>query len=126
MVVTLPAEATTPRAARQFLADTLGRWQVTSAVVDLATLLTSELVTNAVRHAGGAVRITIDCETERGLTVEVHDSSPVLPSPRRPAEDDESGYGLLLVDALSTWWSAHVDPDRRRKTVWFTLQPRAA
>jgi anti-sigma regulatory factor (Ser/Thr protein kinase) len=87
-----------------------------------ARLLVSELVTNAIRHAGlgEADRITLTVETrERGLRVEVCDPGPGFevaeptPDPARP-----SGWGLYLVRELSDRWGV----DRQGETtVWFEL-----
>ncbi|MFC6065680.1 SpoIIE family protein phosphatase [Streptomyces ochraceiscleroticus] len=102
---------------RAFLAATLGAWQL-AGLTDDARLLTSELLTNAVRHAGGPVRLRL-CRTESGLTVEVTDRSPQFPHPRTPGTGDESGRGLTLVDALADSWGTR--PAEDGKSVWFTL-----
>ncbi len=121
--LTLQAAASTPRAARHFLADTLRHWQVTTAVVDLATLLTSELVTNAVRYGRGLVRLRVR-QAPPSVRVEVHDDNPTLPV--LGTEEDEaaeSGRGLRLVDALATRWGAERHPVDG-KDVWFELDLR--
>ena len=121
--VTLPAEASTPRAARHFLADTLRRWQVRATVVDLATLLTSELVTNAVRYGRGLVTLTIRTDPP-SVRVVVHDDNPTLPT-LGPADDEtaEGGRGLRLVDTLASRWGAtpHRCGGKDGKDVWFEL-----
>jgi anti-sigma regulatory factor (Ser/Thr protein kinase) len=89
---------------------------------DVAQLLVSELVTNAVRHAGGdgvLVRATLQADL---LRVEVHDSSPSVPGPVSPApESAEGGRGLLLVDALADRWG--VEQVTAGKRTWFELGP---
>ncbi|HTJ66695.1 MAG TPA: ATP-binding protein [Actinospica sp.] len=81
--------------------------------LDTATLLLDELFTNALMHGiapgtGAAVAIGVDLvETPTGLHVEVHDpdqgtSDKVLRKPT--TDDDESGRGLELVEALSAAW----------------------
>jgi two-component sensor histidine kinase len=85
-------------------------------------LLVSELVTNAVRHAGagpgGSVQIRLDCSRE-GVHVEVTDDGPGFePRTARPTEPVVDGFGLILVDELADRWGVH--PERRAK-VWFEI-----
>ncbi len=69
-----------------------------------AELLTSELVTNAIRHErGDAVRLVITCARGK-FRVDVHDTSRSLPMPVDRAADAETGRGLVLVGTLSTDW----------------------
>jgi anti-sigma regulatory factor (Ser/Thr protein kinase) len=121
--LTLPAAASAPKAARHFLADTLHRWQVTSGVVDLATLLTSELVTNAVRYGRGLVRLSVRTAPP-AVRVEVHDDNPALPT-LGPEDDSgaEGGRGLRLIDSLATRWGTHPHPGDG-KDVWFEIDVR--
>jgi hypothetical protein len=94
--------------------------------VDAAVLLTSELVTNAVRAAaGGTVTLAIRCARGR-LRVEVHDRSPAPPVPAAAPADAEAGRGLVLVDALSADWGFYRTP--AGKVVYFALafQPLTA
>ena len=87
--------------------------------VDTALLLTSELVTNAIRAAaGGRVTLAIRCARGR-LRVEVHDRSPAPPVPAAAPADAEAGRGLVLVDALSADWGFYRTP--AGKVVYFTL-----
>src|SRR5580693_6009710 len=68
---------------------------------DVALLLTSELVTNAVRHeAGQAVMLVITCSSGR-LRVDVHDTSRSLPAVTDVPADADTGRGLLLAETLS-------------------------
>jgi anti-sigma regulatory factor (Ser/Thr protein kinase) len=91
-----------------------------------ARLLMSELVTNAVRHAGGEageVQVLIACEG-RCLHVEVIDHGEgFTPQPRQAGQDAGSGWGLHILDRLSSRWGV----DRSRGTrVWFEMDPGAA
>lgn len=104
-------------AGRAFLTDTLTAWDLAD-VADDACLLSSEILTNAVCHAAGPIRLRIH-RTESDLTVEVTDRSPHLPQPRRVGTADESGRGLALVEALAAAWGTR--PAQDGKTVWFTL-----
>jgi anti-sigma regulatory factor (Ser/Thr protein kinase) len=86
---------------------------------DVAILLTSELVTNAIRHeAGDTVILAISyCRAE--FRVEVHDTSCALPAPMDAPADAETGRGLLLVNSLSSEWGTYRTPTG--KAVYFTL-----
>src|ERR1700722_17423641 len=103
---------------------------------DVAILLTSELVTNAVTHATSprlkrraarrgsaaeAVLLVISAD-DAGLRVDVHDGSGDLPVVGDcPAEADaETGRGLLLVTSLSAEWGFYRTPGG--KAVYFTLE----
>ena len=86
---------------------------------DAALLLTSELVTNAVRHeAGQAVMLVITCSGSR-LRVDVHDTSRSLPAVAGVSADAETGRGLLLVETLSDEWGFY--RTLAGKAVYFTL-----
>ena len=83
--------------------------------LDVARLLVSELVTNAVRHgAGDEVTLALEVDDAR-VRVEVHDAGGQRPA-RREARGSEGGYGLNLVATLAARWGA--DPD---VGVWFEL-----
>ncbi|GAA2270170.1 hypothetical protein GCM10010145_00620 [Streptomyces ruber] len=104
-------------AGRAFLTDTLTAWHL-AGIADDACLLASEILTNAVCHAAGPIRLLLR-RTEYDLTIEVTDRSPHLPQPRQINTADESGRGLALVDALAAAWGTR--PAEDGKTVWFTL-----
>ncbi|MFF5444359.1 SpoIIE family protein phosphatase [Streptomyces sp. NPDC012888] len=110
-------------AARTFVRDTLQGWGFAD-IVDDAVVLTSELVTNAVVHAG--TRAEVLClRSEDGVRVEVADqypdrALPLTPPARLYADPDrESGRGLMLCAALATRWG--VEYTAARKHVWFRL-----
>jgi anti-sigma regulatory factor (Ser/Thr protein kinase) len=86
---------------------------------DVAVLLTSELVTNAIKHgAGGPVRLGIQC-TRNQLRVEVHDTSPSPPVLMNTPADATVGRGLVLVASLATEWDFY--RTSAGKAVYFTL-----
>lgn len=109
--------------ARAFVRDTLHGWGF-SDVVDDAVVLTSELVTNAVIHAGTAAEVLCLRSADR-VRVEVADRYPEReiplqrPEPSYPPAEQESGRGLMLCAALATRWG--VDYAAARKHVWFQL-----
>ncbi|MEV0035205.1 ATP-binding protein [Streptomyces sp. NPDC050804] len=78
-------------------------------------LVASELITNAVVHAGGFITVGLYLDEDRLLLV-VHDSSPEPPSRQITTEDDEGGRGLVLVEFLSArhGW----EPTNHGKKVW--------
>jgi len=87
-------------------------------MVDTACLLTSELVANAVVHAGSPVALVVDLDRAR-LAVEVIDGSPGDPTPTDAAPLDTNGRGLALVDKLAdSWGVSRLLPG---KSVWFAL-----
>jgi len=86
---------------------------------DVAILLTSELVTNAVTHGTGEpVTLAIDCSGGR-LRVDVHDTSCALPLLSEAPGDAETGRGLMLVASLAAEWGFYRTPVG--KAVYFTL-----
>ena len=114
----LPATAPTVSEGRSFVVKTLTSWDCVHRADD-ARLLVSEVLTNAVQHAEGPLVLHLR-RTATELAVEISDLSPHLPQPRRAAEDEESGRGLILVDTLADSWG--VRPTDQGKTTWFTLR----
>lgn len=116
--VELPADRASPGKARALVQQSLEQGNCARELVDDASLLVSELVTNAVLHARTPIRVNVDVEGCQ-VRVEVEDSSQVLPQPRDTARDVESGRGLELVARIARAWGA----ERRRdgKIVWFEL-----
>ncbi|GAA4206912.1 hypothetical protein GCM10022252_69810 [Streptosporangium oxazolinicum] len=111
-----PIPASVPR-ARWLIGDRLAQWGI-DGQGEIARLLTSELVTNALRHAWGPIRLTISYR-DGTLRCEVGDANPALPSPRDAREDDEGGRGLQLIDMLSDHWGSDRTP--MGKVSWFEL-----
>ena len=88
--------------------------------VDVAILLTSELVTNAIaEETGDTVMLAIACSQDE-VRVDVHDTSCSLPVPVLAAADEEAGRGLMLVDSLSDEWGWYQTPSG--KAVYFRLR----
>lgn len=112
-----------PGRARRFLEDTCRRWTVPDFVAD-AALVVSELVTNAVRHAGTEMRLALELR-DGALTVSVHDGGPGLPRVIPLAERGFGGRGLAIVVRLAEAWGVAVGEDGG-KAVWCRLRPRAA
>jgi PAS domain S-box-containing protein len=89
-----------------------------AVVVDDAVVAVSELVTNALVHAGTEIAVQI-CVDERGLLVEVHDGNPQVPVVRRHAREAGTGRGLHMVDGLADEWGVYHRGDG--KVVWFRI-----
>jgi len=86
-------------------------------LLEVAELLVSELVTNAVLHAATRFRLTLSA-AHGVLLCEVTDTGRRPPQVLR-AGVAESGRGMFLVDALARRWGCHQDGPG--KTVWFEL-----
>ncbi|MDQ6614496.1 MAG: ATP-binding protein [Actinomycetota bacterium] len=90
---------------------------------DSGALLTSEIVTNAVRHAAGVLAMQLDLSVLDGFVrVAVEDPTPDPPVARVLNLDAISGRGLLLVEALAARWGSI--PTDRGKVVWFEFPVR--
>ncbi|XRQ09258.1 SpoIIE family protein phosphatase, partial [Actinomadura welshii] len=97
----LPADPAVVADARKRTAGQLTAWGL-DEIGFVTELIVSELVTNAVRHAGGPVRLRLI--RDRSLICEVSDGSETAPRPRRARVFDEGGRGLLLVAQLTQRW----------------------
>lgn len=86
---------------------------------DDAALLTSELVTNAVVHAGTMIDFTFGWD-ETSVWVRVRDGADTEPEPREGLLSRSGGYGLHIVAAVATHWGCDLEPSGG-KTVWFEL-----
>ena len=113
ITVTLPRDPGAPRRARALLrehANGLGADRL-----DTAVLLISELVTNAVLHGSGEIRLIIDLagNDARFAVADEGEGTPVV----RDAPGPDGGWGLRLVGQLATRWGI-VD---KRTQVWFEV-----
>lgn len=107
-----------PAEARCFVRKAIEAWGL-PADPYVAALLTSELVTNAIRHERGeSVKLFVTCY-DGHLRVYVHDTARVFPALIHAPIDAEAGRGLMLVSSLSTDWGYCRTPDG--KVVYFTL-----
>lgn len=88
-------------------------------VTTIATLLTSELVTNALLHGSGEIEMKVD-RTPGQLRVEVQDESDVQPVRQSTDVESTRGRGLLLLETLANSWG--VRKNKPGKCVWFTLR----
>ena len=120
VAATFPADELTARSARHLLSATFDRWGA-EALRDDAMLVLSELVTNAVVHAGTSVEVVMVLH-EHHIEVSVVDRHPGRTLPAPPAHvglDREGGRGLALMVKLAAAWG--VDYTDRTKRVWFRM-----
>jgi serine phosphatase RsbU (regulator of sigma subunit)/anti-sigma regulatory factor (Ser/Thr protein kinase) len=117
------------RHLRHFLHDLLPDWGLAELLDDLE-LLVSEVATNALIHAHTEVDVRLRSYPDH-IRVEVRDSNPrppVLIANLKPdgtgSDEDESGRGMLIVDALASAWGS--SPAGRGKTTWFELDLQPA
>jgi anti-anti-sigma regulatory factor/anti-sigma regulatory factor (Ser/Thr protein kinase) len=114
-----------PRVARELAADACSDWDLLGAATS-AQIVSSELVTNAVRHAGTVMDLTVSLR-DRHLRVSVRDRTGRMARRQSPSESDDHGRGLLIVEAVASAWGSAPTPDG--KVVWAAVRvppPRAA
>ena len=119
-VLVLTPEPASVAAARAFVAGRLAAGGATAATTDVAALCVSELVTNAVVHAGTEIEVRV---TERpgAFHVEVRDRrrATVLVGQPPAGPDDTHGRGLFLVESLAAEWG--ITDEVAGKVVWFDV-----
>jgi len=84
-----------------------------------AKLLTTEVVTNAIRHARGTQTVILRVRKNNLVRVEVVDQGPMFDPQAATTTRPGSGRGLMLVDTVANAWG--VEPDEAGKKVWFEL-----
>ncbi|WP_243740455.1 SpoIIE family protein phosphatase [Streptomyces sp. 8K308] len=107
--------------ARELATGQLAEWGLADAAFT-TELVVSELVTNAIRHAGGPIQLRVI--REHGLICEVSDGSSTSPHLRRARVYDESGRGLFIVAQLTERWGSR--QTSTGKTIWAEFAPDAA
>lgn len=115
-VLELPAERSSPSAARRWI-----RPIVEGRVDDVesALLCVSELVTNAVLHAGTRCELSVEWSDDR-VRISVRDFAPDrLPVQREFSRTAPTGRGLHILDGCTDGWG--VERHDGDKTVWFEL-----
>ena len=112
-----PAVPESVGAARRFTRAALRRHDIDPTIIDTATLLVSELATNAIVHATSTIRLRVGVGDD--IRVEVRDASDDAPVVGDADEDHESGRGLAIVTTLADSWDW--TPRASGKVVWFEL-----
>ncbi|MCI0689021.1 MAG: ATP-binding protein [Sporichthyaceae bacterium] len=117
----VPSPDSVPRARRMVRTMLTGRCD--ADVIDAAELVTSELVTNAIRHTspGQTVRLAATVKVDGTFRVEVTDSSDTAPPYAIAEDDDEGGRGLYLVRAIATRFGWR--PVSGGKALWAEFAP---
>ncbi|MEV1054545.1 SpoIIE family protein phosphatase [Streptomyces sp. NPDC049887] len=113
----VPADPSEVARVRAEAARTLEEWGLEEEAFTTELIL-SELVTNAIRHAGGP--ITVRLIRDRSLICEVSDGSSTAPHLRRATTTDEGGRGLFLVSQFAERWGTRYTGSG--KVIW-TEQP---
>jgi anti-sigma regulatory factor (Ser/Thr protein kinase)/anti-anti-sigma regulatory factor len=132
----LGPSATAPAAARRFVRDTCWYWRLDEVddpddavertwvqdLVNRAVLVASELVTNAILHTRGPLRLRMEWREEQ-LYVGVYDGSPrLLRLAVEPGDPEaEGGRGLLIVDQLASRWGVRHSREGG-KVIWCLLE----
>ncbi len=109
----LPPDPAAVQDARAFSNDRLTNWGL-EELAFTTELIVSELVTNAIRYAGGPVHLRLI--RDRTLICEVSDSGHTSPHLRYATNEDEGGRGLFLVAQMTQRWGTRYNPDG--KTIW--------
>jgi anti-sigma regulatory factor (Ser/Thr protein kinase) len=119
------AEAVVPNrpdstpAARAFLSRLLNGWGLPDSVIDDASLLTTELLSNAVLHGTGLVNLRVEVE-DGVVSVRVHDDASGQPHVNHADPTSLGGRGLFIVECVADQWGSEADDPG--KTVWFRLK----
>jgi anti-sigma regulatory factor (Ser/Thr protein kinase) len=124
----LPGTLASANKARRLVEDFLDRVHH-SHLVDAATLVISEIVTNAVRHGHPPVHLDLAWLTgdRPALRVDVHDHGHVTrrPEPTGPEDTAECGRGLFIVESMTDRWSLAPHPVHGTHA-WFEIEASAA
>ncbi|MFE2533684.1 ATP-binding protein [Streptomyces sp. NPDC059371] len=127
---TLPCEPSAAQLGRELIREVLGVWCL-DCLADRATLITTELIANASGHTlCSKVRLVLGRPSPTLLRIGVVDRDPShLPALNQANADDESGRGLLLVDAVADRWGYELKgpgKDPWGKEVWAELRTEDA
>jgi PAS domain S-box-containing protein len=114
----IPAAASALSDGRRFAVTTLQEWHVPELTIENATLIVSELLTNAIVHGFPPIRLRLR-RTPEELAIEVDDAGSAMPRKLQTTPDDLHGRGLAIVADLGDRWAAR--PNGHGKTVWTTI-----
>jgi anti-sigma regulatory factor (Ser/Thr protein kinase) len=115
----LPAHAAAAGVARAWLHTIADTTALPDALVSDATLVLSELVTNAVIHAATDVHVSIELRDDTGIHLEVGDDGQALPRVVDAEPEHIGGAGMRIVDQLVSAWGVRRVGDG--KIVWADL-----
>jgi anti-sigma regulatory factor (Ser/Thr protein kinase) len=106
------------REARVFTGDVLADGGVERSIIEVAVLLVSELVTNAIVHARGSICVTVHADAH-WVRIEVEDHGRGRPVLRPATQNQAKGRGLGVIDKLATDWGT--EQRATHKVVWFEI-----
>lgn len=118
MLMTTLDRGDAPRAARRLVAAGCARAATGPECAHASQLMTSEIVTNALRHGVGDITFGVDAGPT-SVRVEVGDAGPGLPTCVAADDRAERGRGMVIVNALAAAWGVKENPPR--KVVWFEV-----
>ncbi|MEC4017128.1 ATP-binding protein [Streptomyces sp. H27-D2] len=125
----LPPTYGSPGQARAAVREQLTAWRAPAETIETAELLISELVTNAVCHAGNPpgrdIRMRFALK-DALLRLKVSDACTDRPRQRTAGPAAETGRGLFLITALADDWGVEARPHGIGKTVWVELKCASA
>ena len=117
--LTLDSTPESVRISRELVRRTLH--SIDADLVEVAAILTDEMVANAVKHGRPPISLSIESDND-GIVISVADCGPGFPVARTVSHTDENGRGLMIIDILADEWG--VVPLYRGKQVWFRLHVR--
>jgi anti-sigma regulatory factor (Ser/Thr protein kinase) len=112
-----PANFEAVAAARRYTQERLNTWGAARESI-AASLIVSELASNAVRHVGSGFEVALAYRDD-AVRIVVSDQSGALPVPRQPESGATSGYGLNIVRILASDWGCILDD--HGKEIWVEL-----
>jgi anti-sigma regulatory factor (Ser/Thr protein kinase) len=117
--LTLPPEPDSVATARAKVCEAVAD-ELADGDIETLKLLVSEVVTNAVRHAGASEPLEVHARWNDEVRVAVSDHGDgFLPTPRLGALNEPGGFGLYMVGRLADRWGIETD---HGTTVWFVLR----
>ena len=116
-MLSLPPRLEAATQARRHVRQKLVAWELDD-LVDPVVLLTSEVVTNALLHAGTVITVAVRRDGQ-GVRVEVGDGSGVQPVQRRRSTTATTGRGVQLLESVSDGWGSTAVAEG--KLVWFRV-----
>ena len=117
--VRVPERPDSIPATRAFLSRLLDGWEVDGEVIDDASLLASELMSNAVNHGRGLVHLQVELDAGV-LHVGVRDDADGRPVVEHPGAASPRGRGMWIIESIARDWGTD-EGDDGGKTVWFEL-----
>jgi anti-sigma regulatory factor (Ser/Thr protein kinase) len=110
----LPSDPSAPAVARASVRELAGA--LSSSLVEKLSLVASELVTNALRHAVAAdpaPTLTVELQP-RSVVLAVSDDGTLFdPDAHTKPRGDDGGFGLPLVDSIADRWRVEWEPTTR-------------